>query len=190
MISNGYRRAALELYGLSDVDRSWVMERLPSEQAYRLSKLINELHALGMPIDQPSLIEMLSGVVDSHQQEPVDGPTQQAELEIESADFSLLRHALDAEPDIVVAQIVGYRNWSWRNPYFETCEPQRRQRIIDGGAQDGAQIRSKVIDALILGLAEKLIDPGVQERPGDRIEQSSRVESGRSFRFWSLLWQR
>jgi hypothetical protein len=190
MNGNGYRRAALQLYSLSESDRDWVLDKLPKERAERILVLIDELSELGIPKEQSWLIPAKAESVSHFKSEQEMTPQQQAVLDIESADMDVLEYVLDRESDAVVALILMYRSWSWRGLYLNTCNPQRRQRI-EAKEESGAVVAAEsVLDALIEVFAETIVQPSVHEDCRNAKLKSTEEKPQSSPRLRRLLWQR
>lgn len=190
MIGNGYRRAALHLYSLSESDRDWVLHKLPKERAERIHGLIEELTELGIPKEQSWLIPAKPESESHFQSEQNMTPQQQAVLEIESADLDVLEYVLDRESESVVALILLYRSWSWRASYLNACNPQRRQRI-EAKEESGVVIAGdNVLTTLIEVFAETISHPSVYDLCKKKKQMSTEKKPRSSPRLRRLLWQR
>jgi hypothetical protein len=190
MNGNGYRRAALQLYSLSESDRDWVLHKLPNERAERILRLIDELTELGIPKEQSWLIPAKTESESQFQSEQKVTPQQRAALEIESADIDVLEYVLDRESDAVVALILLYRSWSWRASYLNACNPQRRQRI-EAKEESGVVVAGdNVLTALIEAFAETIAQPSVYDLAKNEKQKSAVANPSSSPRLRRLLWQR
>lgn len=111
-MSEGYRKAALYLHGLSKADRQWFLGSLPQENKTALETLLEELAELGIPKKSMDL-QLLP------KSRPIDNKamtdTIQA-LNATSADtiFALMQ----GEPPVLTAVLLNCYDWVW--------EPQLR----------------------------------------------------------------
>lgn len=184
-----YRKAALKLYGLTASDREWVLGRLTDAQGQYLRELLKELHDIGIPVNCQWADDVSTKSDDSLGHKQIS-PVQQAELEIESADLTSLKRLLDYEPDRVVALVLAFREWSWRDAYLNSCESQRRDYLNIVLSKEMVQVSNMVSDALVLALARKLCEQVAEERTYNSDKRSYCSHSHVSRGFWRELWQR
>lgn len=150
-----YRKAALCLYGLRREDRNWLLERLPDAQRAELRRLLQELEQMNVPRD-PTWVDMLQG--DSQQNDTGcghDGAIMPDYIdEIERAPLSEVKQVLSAEPIAIVAWVLGYRDWSWREAFLASCDAAQRHRVEP--ATGNHTLTPKVAETILKSLAHRL----------------------------------
>lgn len=97
---SGTRRAALTLHSLSETDRQWIMDSLPSETSARLRSLLDEITELGLQPGTPGLVAQ----VDLSPPDPDSG--SQAVMTFEEIGAARLAHVMQAEPAEVIEAVL------------------------------------------------------------------------------------
>ena len=139
------RRAAVSLYGLSDEDRGWVLERLGEDDSERLEELLGELADLGFPRESA---EMVSAAEESHEQ------AVSSVARIDGASAKQMLQVLQGSHRGLIASLLHGHPWRWRRRFLKACSEDRR-RILQRGqpvrvsARVVSQILSSVDDALL-----------------------------------------
>lgn len=116
-MSEGYRKAALYLHGLSKTDRQWFLGSLPQENKTALETLLEELAELGIPKKSMDL-QLLP------KPRPIDNKGMSdtiQTLNATSADtiFALMQD----EPPVLTAVLLSCYDWLWGQPlrdYFKS----------------------------------------------------------------------
>lgn len=168
-----YRRAALCLHALSDVDRDWVLAQLSESHRASLRPLLDELVELGLPRASAEL-----AWDDSALDGPVDVPGYVAPINAASADtvFRLLQR----EHGAAIALILEYYPWQWREAVIKRLEAKRpRGMRITAGRSSRAT--SQAVRECVIGAFAKAIAQEQQVAP---------VRESRLARLTMLAWFR
>lgn len=175
MRAEAVRRAALHLHALGHGDRQWILAQLDDDQRREITACLAELRHLGIPAD-PSLVREAASprepAAQSLQQTTAIG--QALVDRIDRLPVPALVAALAAEPDAVVAALVGLHPWSWRTDFLDFLDPDSRLRIES--AQGDLPVAAALGDALMAALLQRTASasigecptstsPGDQERP-------------------------
>ncbi len=118
----GHRRAAVALYGLSEVDRRWILDELPVTDRDSLVQYLDELKDLGF---DRSNLQGVSG----------DGFALVTDRDITATDrlraataaqmFDILRD----EPTSLIAQFLSIHHWPWANDFQQFFISARQEHI-------------------------------------------------------------
>jgi hypothetical protein len=189
---NGLRKAALYLHGLEEVDREWLLNALTEEERQRLQTTLAELDEMGIPKGDAWLPELAETPVFDGRD---SGDNKQLSMikEIERAELASVTEILDAEPDEIVASLLRHRVWSWRQAYVGKQYLQKRERLLQALERPGRELKPKLENALLNGLAMGLCElESSSEKRFDVIlsdaQQSEHGPAERPKRRW--LWQR
>jgi hypothetical protein len=191
---NGLRKAALYLHGLDEADRSWLLDALTEEERQRLKKTLTELDEMDIPRSDAWLPELAETY--SYAGEDVnDNNNDQASVieAIERADLSTLTEIFSNEPDRIVAILLKYRVWSWRQTYISKQYLQKRERLLHALETPDQRLKPKLVNALLNSLVIRL--NSLESKAAKRFEavlskeqQSEQVVAQPSHRRW--LWRR
>jgi hypothetical protein len=169
------RRAALLLHTVADADRAWLLERLDDAARARLSALVDELRALGIP-RSPELLDEL-------------GPPARAQpAGLHGADPALLARVLGPEPAALVARVVALGPWPWTGELLARLGAAQRRRVMDAldarlPAAPGAP--TTALDARLLALLERRVADAAAEGAVVPAEAGERAGmNGRPARWW------
>lgn len=134
------RRAALLLHAMAEPDRRWLLDALPASQRSLLEALLEELVAMGVPVDQAW----------------VDDAVANAPASPHSGNAAAMVHALCEEPDRLIAQVLRCGPWPWQGELFAALPPHRRRAVQDL-LQDGAEspVPQALREALLAGLRDR-----------------------------------
>jgi hypothetical protein len=102
---DGYRRAALALHGLAGPDQRWMLAQLPANESARISALLGELGALGIPAD-PTLPAALAERAEA---------AATASARLRAAPASRVVALLEREPAVLIAALLHIEAWPWRD---------------------------------------------------------------------------
>jgi hypothetical protein len=192
-MSEGYKRAALSIYGLADADRQWLLSRLPAAEGEALQNLIGEISSRGLQRIS-GWRQLIAGGLRANK----SGTTQSAahgEGAIEAASAQEIRDALEQEPDWVIAVIMAHRTWPWTAEYLTAIEQHRRLSIARY-VKDVEALKPTLRDTIVELLETKL------RRTATKLAQSSKgahfdnilrdLEQGSQAkkRRWRSLWSR
>jgi len=117
---DGYRRAALALHGLGEVDRHWVLEQLRRTDRSRLAQLLEELKKLGIPPD-PSLL--------ADAQKRLPEPATPAPDRIREASAASMHAILAREPVGLIAAVLRVESWPWQAAFLARLDPALREKV-------------------------------------------------------------
>lgn len=119
---SGYRRAAVELYGLPPADQDWVLSALPVADKVAIRQCLDELKELGFDGGMFPAPEALS---------------EQPEITPPRSDLRSLHHATAAqmmllikgEPDGIIGQLLAIEEWPWATECIRQFPAVRQARI-------------------------------------------------------------
>ena len=125
---DGYRRAALALHGLGEVDRHWVLEQLRRTDRSRLAQLLEELKKLGIPPD-PSLL--------ADAQKRLPEPATPAPDRIREASAASMHAILAREPVGLIAAVLRVDTWPWHVAFLARLDPALREKVVASLKKEG-----------------------------------------------------
>lgn len=131
MRAEGIKRTALCLHALCSDDRQWILLRLGNEPRREITDCLVELQRLGIPAD-PSLVREATTPKEPGAGEAISCETASGWSLLDRVDglhAQVLIAVLAAEPDALVAMLVGLHPWAWRKKFFDCLAPERRVRI-------------------------------------------------------------
>jgi hypothetical protein len=128
---NDVRKAALLLHTLSDLDRNWMLERLPAQHRRQLLDLVEELHGLGIPASQALLDAVKDDTTAGRAPicTPADDSWESRCAEIDRAGPSAVWPILRDEPEHLIARVMAVRDWSWAPAIAQWLDPLQRSRV-------------------------------------------------------------
>ncbi len=155
---DGYKKTALHLYGLGEADRQWLLEQLPENHQQRLTPMLVELAALGIP-REPTLLSGFDGVdIDSApsvEEEPVAIESDSVRS-IVQVDPVVVGRVLIEESDAVVATVMQAYDWPWIEEVMNDFPLPRKASIVEAISRINGSIAVKVSETVLLILAERL----------------------------------
>lgn len=127
------RQAALTLYGMSEQDRAWILERLPQEHVIRLRSLLGELRNLGLPTTlgtQPNRRQQQffsEEITTAPELDDMQEVSTQEKIEMAGAAtmFQLLKDA----PSLLIVLFVQSFPWSWREEFIDFFELIMKRKL-------------------------------------------------------------
>jgi hypothetical protein len=157
------RRAALTVHALGRTDRVWLLAQLPAVERERLESMLEELAALGIPVDRGVLDEVVSSApaepaaplaarVDTLPHKPVDFAQQQAALS--RVDPAVLVKLLHKEPAGLIARVLASHAWPWRQAVLEQLGPAKRRHIEELLDRLRRQVQPRAPESLHKALVE------------------------------------
>jgi hypothetical protein len=189
---NGLRKAALYLHGLDEVDRRWLLDALSDEERTCLQATLVELDEMGVPSGNAWLPELAEAQAMEAREEESDHHSSDIEA-IEGAELSSLIHIFEHEPDSIVALLLKYRVWSWRQAYVGKQYLQKRERLLRALETPALPLKQKVEAALLTALATRLSQANSASREGFEaaLVKAQRDQDNTDQRsFWRRLWRR
>jgi len=190
-MSNGDKRAALELHALGPQDREWVLGRLPAADRSRVLPLLAELDAMEIRFDLEGAGLAAAGHPATRAESPA-APTgaassPSAQSIIRDASAADVLRILSEEPAWLVRAVFALDAWPWLAPV---------QRALAGDglrwpspAPRGAPSLPPGLSAALLGLlAARLRSPAGALRGNGHHDGGRRVFHGGSA--WSRVWPR
>jgi hypothetical protein len=182
------RKAALLLHAMPRGDRQWLLEQLPEAERASLNDLLAELETLGIPADRRLLDEAMapvrsgpsssapspfgsSGRADATRGERPD-VTGQLRL-LEDANPIRLAAVLRDEPPGLIVQLLGLREWPWRERLLAQLGAPKRRQVEErlarrGESATGAALAATALrEQLVLAVSQRLRQ-GNDARRGDR----------------------
>ncbi len=191
---SGVRRAALYLYSLHADDQYWLLKNLSSDQRSQLQTVMDELELMSIEKHKacfPELVQasakMNAGLAES------DEMKRQVAI-IEAAHPQQILEVLEGEPSRVVAQILGYRMWSWRPVYLAEQDVQKKQCLLRTLEDPAGAAKPKVQSALVAALAARLnLQAERQAQTFDAVLYDAEYPSNNKIKLssrWGNLWRR
>lgn len=156
-MSDGYRKAALKLHGMSDADRGWMLQRLPQDERARLNALLRELRDLGIKPDQ----RVSDGVAAEEARQtflsaiPEHSEVASALDILCAANPGEISAVLSAEPENMVAAVLAVYPWTWRVRFLADCGAEKRQRL-NRALMHSPQLKPRLRGELIKLLSDKV----------------------------------
>lgn len=156
-MTEGYRKAALKLHGLSAPDRAWMLQRLPAHERATLSDLLRELKELGIKSDHRMADDISH---DDVRQTLLQAGSAVAGLADALDAMCAARPAevsamLSSEPDTMTATVLSVYPWPWRASLLADYGVEKRQRV-SRALQQAAQLKPRVRAELVTVLADRL----------------------------------
>jgi hypothetical protein len=144
----------LLLHAMSEADREWVLQGLPSAQQDAVQPLLQELEELGIP-REPDLAGAFAG---SPGPDAVAGRLQL----LGAAGVHRLASLLALEPPRLTAVLLAGGDWPWREQLLRELPPtaaRQVQRLVPTAASAG-RLQHAVVAELAQRLAEEAPHPG------------------------------
>jgi hypothetical protein len=116
---NPARILALKLYAMHSDDREWILARVDPVAKFHLTALLEELNALGIQVDIPTLASIEEGrpAAGKHLAAYTEWiPTEHANV-IDTAEASTIHIIFDQEPDILLRCLNALHHWKWSADY-------------------------------------------------------------------------
>ena len=126
-----FKKVALHLHGLSDVDCQWLMSRLPERHRVRLLEMLDELKSLGIP-KEPGLLASIE-VEQAHTNNEAMHNAKESPEYIQNLDSASAEHicnVLSKEHDNVIAIILASHDWNWHDRMLHSVHEPRRRSIL------------------------------------------------------------
>ncbi|MES2538660.1 MAG: hypothetical protein V4632_22610 [Pseudomonadota bacterium] len=187
-MTEGYRKAALRLHGLSSADRDWMLQRLDTQEQARLGDLLRELRELGIQAEHcvPDEIEARPNVANAD--EELAGVADALAL-MRAASVPEITALLSAEPDHVAAAVLAVYPWPWRPRLLAAYGVEMRQRlarVLQSAPTLAPRVRTELIQLLAerLALLRQQGFAGAEETAGD-----CKAMNKKSPPFWQGVWQ-
>jgi len=113
----GHRRSALLLHGLNELDRRWILARLPERHQEILGEHLNELKELGIPAER-----LQPDPASSSRQAVADEPLQLASA-------AQMQTMLHKEPGWLVHQVLALEQWPWAEDFLALLGSARSEQL-------------------------------------------------------------
>jgi hypothetical protein len=157
-MTEGYRKAALKLHGLSGPDRAWMLQQLPAHERTMLSDLLRELNELGIKPDQRvtddiSHDDVRQTLLQAGSAIPGLAEALDVMCAARPAEVSAL---LSSEPDNMAAIVLSAYPWPWRSRLLADYGVEKRQRI-SRALQQAPQLKPRLRAELVKVVADRLI---------------------------------
>jgi len=156
---DAYKKTALILHGLSDVDRSWILGNIQAHQREQLLLFLEELETLGIP-RRHDLIQSID--MGGLEQSPVDSQSGAPETEPPEATMLLdtsseiLHFVLKTESPALIAAVLLAYDWPWRLAVLNRFNDADRQIIQAHMDAMEEKLTEKVSETVIAALIDKL----------------------------------
>jgi hypothetical protein len=148
------RRAALLLHAMAPADQAWLLAALPAWQQARLTALLAELRALGIPADS----RLLGELAQASPSAPSTPAQRMAQLE--PAQVAQLAQVLAVEPPQLAARLLAGGPWPWRDAVAAAWSAEFRARVADAMPQRAAPAAERALCGLLLGQLASLPPSG------------------------------
>jgi hypothetical protein len=147
------RKAAVMLAGLSEVDRSWVLERLPEGSRGELAELIAEVQSLGFASNAKAVFDEAGlSAIGSVSTETASSSVVSR---IDACSISVLMTWAKEEPDWVIAQVLRQRKWKWSEAFLEQLGIERKEHVT-GLCAKLIPLPARIAHQLLVRVAENL----------------------------------
>lgn len=164
----GLRQAAVLVHALSTKDRRWALQQLAPARRDRVTALVEELDALGVPRQQ-ALIEAATADVPALEL-PVEASREDGSPEstlnawINANGAAALAAILAGEPPALIARVLGLRDWAWRAEALRHLQPAVRADVVehlraDSASGDAASPGSPADEMVLTLLAGRVAAP-------------------------------
>jgi len=121
----GYRRAAVALHGVSEADRSWVLNALPATDREAVQQMLAELKELGFGDDLGAVMNVSRETINAKSGDEISALERIRAARAEQL-FSILEH----EPSSLIAQFISIEKWSWSGDFLALFPVARKERIL------------------------------------------------------------
>ena len=141
------RRCALMLHGVSAGDQAWLLERIAEPHRTRVSALLQELRALGIPPEKGAVQQAIAGG-------PPRAASQPQEL-LAQAPAARLADVLKDEPGELVACLIQAGPWRWKDAFIALLAPGQRAQVqkLLGSRVFAPKLADSVVHAVAARLA-------------------------------------
>jgi len=161
------RRAALLLHSIVPADRQWLLDRLPPAQRSAIQALLDELTALGLPVDS----ELVRSALAEPAAVPLDDTTA-----LRAASGQRIAQLLVDEPDRLIARVLRCGPWPWQEAVLIHIGASRRRRVVEhlGPVAANEAFQRKPLDqALLRTLLERsrALDGGAGSPSDDAVQR-------------------
>lgn len=190
---SGYRRAVVTLHEVSDLDRDWILARLPATERATLQAYLSELKDLGfaagtafsqpesLPHSEPESSSYSACGIRPNQAAAGDD-TRLAAARLRTAPADRIAAILQNEPPSLVVQFMAIEAWPWNERVLRHFEPGLRARVSQArsGLTTVAPSRVRFLTQAVVGRLGTLdVDSLDQRRPIARVANSLRATINR-----------
>lgn len=150
-----FRRAALHLYLLENSDKNWLLNKLSKVSREKIKYLLHELEEMDVPKNHDWLyfLEATDGVdPSSTENESITYIIKKLDNLSPKIAFEFLKN----ERDCIVAAILTYKNWHWKDNYFTLLDKQRRKKLNKEIEQASCNLPSIIQISLIVAFDKKI----------------------------------
>jgi hypothetical protein len=155
-----YKKTALHLHSLNAADRLWILDNLQAHQRERLSVMLEELSALGIPrrtdlvsaVDHLKMADPASDQPSSPKEDSLPEPIKGLR---DAGSGKILRMLKDEEP-VALAAVLSVYEWPWRQSVLDACDANERQWIVQAIEKMAVNLTPKVKNALATIMVERL----------------------------------
>lgn len=166
-MTDGYRKAALSLYGLGKADQKWLLSRLPESERNQVKNMLHQLQAMGVPQDHDLLDDIRRQTNGKTRTlNTTHAGIQKSINVIDSAPVEAVIAILDQELDWVIAILLEVHDWTWTQAFLVTLDEDHRAAVCQAAKQASTFVSDKLRHALIAGLAETLSQSIPNENSG------------------------
>jgi hypothetical protein len=160
-MTDGYRLAALKLYGLARHDRQWLLDKLDKTARAKLATLLSDLARTGLA---PHDAARASAQASSGDGQRADGKDVQEEWvsKLDAESVRLIARVLGDEPDWVCAIALESHAWSWRDAVVRELGAVKGRAVMRASAVAG-RVKPSVRRAILCSLSERVNEARTHE---------------------------
>ncbi len=174
-MSEGLKKSALRIHGLSKADQEWILGNLPQEERSLLAVMLFELDEMNLPESSAVFSDLVEKESDILVQGNGINKYEAASKRdiINNASFSAVASILVSEPDWIIALVLLCGEWKWTDELIGQLRIDQREQVYEKIKKIPARLPLKLEQAVIDLLAEALI-----KKPTDPVNAvSSRFAS-------------
>jgi hypothetical protein len=157
-MNNGYKKAALTIHGLGEVDRQWLLGNLPEKERNLLSNYLTQLSEMQIPAHHSVFSDLIDKESKTYANvsEPDDtGSLLKIEL-INGAGITAVTEILAREPDWMLALVLVSGEWKWTEEFINILSDHRRERVRELIEKLSLRAQPKLKEAVIDMLSRSL----------------------------------
>lgn len=150
-MSEGYKKAALRIHCLSEVDRRWLLNELPERERNELDALLAQLNEMKVPGGRSTFSHLIDSVSGGFQDSiAVDHNSSLSKNgAVNAVDPAIVIPVLTREPDWLVALVLLCDEWSWTKLFVQSLDHDRRARIYNFIKRISPQLQPKLRETIV-----------------------------------------
>jgi len=157
---NGYKRAALQFLELADSDKQWLLSNLPVQERQKILAILNQLDQekeLNSEVNgKESSSSAINGSHTNGSHPQANDPLASHIAVINAAETKEVVQILSAEPDWLIASVLGFKPWPWTKDFCNELSIERRAEILRAVKYVHQRIKPKAREAMIEVLADEI----------------------------------